>query len=217
MHWSKIAGSVAALVVAGTLGAALPGSAQKKPKTDSGIGYVDLNQITEKVKSSSNWTVMVKKFEDERSKFQGELQQLQKLRYLTPQEREELQNLRAKAKPTDKENERIKELEAKSDNVDREFQSLAGVEKPTAEQSKRLQDLGKLRETAITTLQTEDEKRAQQLQKMQGEMLEQMDGRIRTIVEQVADNRGVTLVIDRQMIWYGGQDLTPDVIKKLGN
>jgi Skp family chaperone for outer membrane proteins len=216
-HW-KMAGTVAALVTAGVLGVSLPGMAQKKnsAKTDSTIGFVDLGQVTEQIKRTSTWQQAAKRFDTERSKFQDEIAHLTKTRYLTSAERTELDNLRARKNVTDGEKTKIAELEAKSENLDKEFQNLAAREKPTEEEKKRINELVKLREEAISKIQEETDKRTNELHLMESKVLEEMQGKILEIVKQISDREDLAMVVDRQAILYGGRDLTPDVLTKLG-
>ncbi len=217
MNRWRIAVSVAGLVGAGLLGSSLPGLAQKKPAqaSNSTIGFVDLASVTEQIKETTNWKQLVRKFEDERSKYRNEIEDLAKIRFLTSAERQELSNLRSKPKATDGEKKRIQELEDHSGKLDREYQSLAMQEKLTSEQSARLKELTDLREKASGDLQDEYEKRAQQLQKSESQMLEEMQKQILEIVGKVAENKNLGVVVDRQAILYGGQDLTQEVLGKL--
>ncbi|MBM3460351.1 MAG: OmpH family outer membrane protein, partial [Armatimonadetes bacterium] len=52
-------------------------------------------------------------------------------------------------------------------------------------------------------------------QELQVRMLRETDDRIRKIVEQVAEAKSLQLVVDAQLVWYGGLDITEDVLKKL--
>jgi Skp family chaperone for outer membrane proteins len=204
------------LVAAGLLGSALPGLAQKNAKTpDAVVGFVDLGQVTEQVKQTPDWKQMVKEFEDEKTRYRTELEDMQRLRYLSKAEREELTSLRTKQKPTDAEKARVDALLKRSDELEGEFRTLAGVEKPSDEQRKRITDITKLRDEGIQVLQEEGEKRAGMLQKKEGDLLEKMQTRILKIVSEVAQSKGLVMVVDRQAILYGGQDLTEDVVKKL--
>lgn len=216
----KLAGAMATLALTVVVGAALPGSAQKKgdkgERIESTVGFVDLGQVTEEIKKSPNWGVMTKQFDEERQKYQKEIADLTKIRYLTPTERTELDNLRAKKTVTEGEKANIKKLEEQSDAIDREAQSLAGVEKPTPDQSKRIDELAKLRQTAVTNLQTETEKRSELLRNTENQVLEGMQKNILNTVTEVSKTKGLTLVVDRQAVLYGGQDLTEDVLRKLG-
>lgn len=213
----KLAGTLAAVVTAGVLGAAVPGNAQKpKGKPDSTIGYVDLAQVTDKVKDTQEWRVNVKKFDDNRTKYKNEIEELAKLRFLSAAELEELRNLRAKPKATDGEKERIGQLESRSSQLDQEYQRLAMAEKPNEADTKRLKDLAAMRESASTVIQKEYDQRFQELQKLEGEMLDTMQNKILQVVGQVAEKQGLALVVDRQAVLYGGNDLTQEVLKKLG-
>jgi Skp family chaperone for outer membrane proteins len=187
-----------------------------KGKPDSPLGFVDLAQITDKVKVTAEWKVNVQKFEDSRSKFRNEIEDLAKLRFLSPAELEELRNLRAKPKPTDGEKERVTQLTTKSGQLDQEFQRLSMTEKPNEADSKRVKELAAMREQASTAIQAEYDKRAQQLQKMEGEMLDTMQTKILEVVGQVAEKQNLAMVVDRQAVLYGGNDLTQEVLKKLG-
>jgi len=218
MHRGKLFGCVAALVAAGFLGTAIPGSAQKNgkgAKTDASVGYVDLAQVTEKIKDTDEWKVNIQKFEAERGKKRNEIENLAKIRFLSKAERDELSNLQAKNKPTDGEKNRIKDLEEKSTKLDQEYQKLAMTEKPNETESKRLQELTTLREKASGDLQEEYDRRAADLQKMEAQMLDDMQQKILKIVGQVSEKQNLALVVDRQAILFGGQDITKDVLEKL--
>ena len=73
-----------------------------------------------------------------------------------------------------------------------------------------------MRKAALALLQDETDQRTEMLRKLEAEVLEDMQGQVLKKVAEVADSKGLTMVIDRQAILYGGQDLTPDVLKKLG-
>jgi len=204
------------LVAAGLLGLALPSAAQKgAKKPDAVVGFVDLGLVTEQVKQTPEWKQAVSEFEAEKTRHRTELEDMQRLRYLSKAEHEELASLRAKTKSSDAEKARVAALLARSDELEAEFRTLAGVEKPSDDQNKRIGDIQKLRDQGIQALQAEGEKRAGLLQKKEGDLLTKMQERILKIVTQVAENKGMVMVVDRQAILYGGQDLTDDVVKKL--
>jgi Skp family chaperone for outer membrane proteins len=219
----KLASLVGALVAVGMATTALPGNAQKKDRdkdrsaaaADAGVGYVDLNKIMDQVKKTSTWVTMTKSFDDARAKYQGEIASLTKIRYLTATEKAELDQIRAKTSVTAGEKARIAELEGKSEALDKEAQTLAGVEKPTAEQSKRIEELSKLRQAAIANLQDETEKRSEQLRKLEEQVLDDMQAKILEQVKKVAESRNLGLVVDQRAVLFGGQDLTDDIMKKL--
>jgi len=208
---------ITAAAVAGLFLVAYPGKGAPKDAKGSSVGFVDLALVTDKLKQTQEWQVMVKQFEDKRAQFRTEMQDLTKIRYLSEPERAEFTNLKAKAKPADSEKARIGELEGKSNKMDQEFQTLAVLEKPNDEQGKRLKDLQTTREKALDALKDEESKRAQQLSMMEAELLDKQQEKVLKIVGQVAQNKDLEMVVDRQLILFGGTDLTQDVLKKIGS
>jgi len=217
MQGWKLAGVLSAAVVGGMLATALPGNAQKnKPKSEINVGFVDLTKVTDQVKGTQEWQVLVKKYEDMKTQFEEQIEDLNRTRYLSKAELEELKTLRAKPKASDAEKKRIETLEGQSDNLDREFSKLAGTEKLTAEEQTRLTAIDGMRKSGINALQEEANKRRVELGKLQGEVLDGMQEKILKKVIEVADNKELVLVLDRQAVLSGGQDLTADVLRKLG-
>lgn len=197
----------------------LPGHAfadrDKKGEALTGLGYVDLGKVTDAIKQTPTWQTMTQKFDTKKGAFQQELEALNKTRYLSDAERTQLGNLKAKPKPTAGETADIIRLEGRSEGLDREAQTLAAIEKPTADQQKRITELADMRKTALSKLQDESDKRTEELKKLETELLESMQGKVLDYVGQVAKTKGITMVVDHQVILYGGDDLTQDVLKKL--
>jgi Skp family chaperone for outer membrane proteins len=217
MQKMKMVGAAALLAVVGLGMSALPGHAYA-PKQDaiSGLGYVDLAKVTDAIKQTSTWQTMTQKFDAKKNGFQQELEALNKTRYLTEAERGQLATLKAKAKATAGETADISRLEGRSDELDKEAQTLAAIEKPTAEQQTRIKELAEMRKTSLAKLQDEGDKRTEELKKLETDLLESMQNQVLKYVEQVAKSKNLTMVVDRQVILFGGDDLTQDVLKKLG-
>ena len=55
----------------------------------------------------------------------------------------------------------------------------------------------------------------QRLQQQQNDMMEPVRQKIEAAVKEVADAKGITVVLNKEAVVYGGTDLTQDVIKKL--
>lgn len=216
MDRMKMAGCVAAAAVTGVLGLAYTGKAAPSKNSPAPVvGYVDLGTVTDQIKQTPNWKVMVTKFEDAKTRYRDEIENLTKVRYLAPAERTELDNLRAKGKAGDTEKARIDQLLKKSDQIDQEYQSLGQTEKLTDEQTKRLNELKKIREDGINSLQNETDKRAESLRQLESQVLDEMQGKVIKTVGEIAQKKDLVLVLDRQAVLYGGQDLTQDVLTKL--
>ena len=72
----------------------------------------------------------------------------------------------------------------------------------------------------ITDIQTQMEKAAKDAQKefeekQQNDMMEPVRQKIEAAVKEVAEAKGITVVLNKEAVVYGGTDLTQDVIKKL--
>ncbi len=214
MRGITIAGIAAIAALTGVLAVQSPGSAQKNAK-DEAVGFVDLAVVTDKIKQTAQWRVLVEKFENSKSQFKTEIEGLTKIRYLSDAERSQLESLRAKKTASDSEKKLISDMEKKSDALDMEYQQLAQREKLTDQDSARLKELTALRDRGVTFLQTETEKRAAELQKLEGQVLDDMQGNVLKIVGKVAQDKKLLLVIDRQAVLAGGTDLTPEILTKL--
>ena len=55
----------------------------------------------------------------------------------------------------------------------------------------------------------------QRLQQQQNDMMEPVRQKIEAAVKEVAEAKGITVVLNKEAVVYGGTDLTQDVIKKL--
>lgn len=218
MQKMKMVGAAALLAAACFGMSVLPGHAKdsdKKNDAITGLGYVDLAKVTDAIKQTATWQTMTQKFDAKKNGFQQELEALNKTRYLTEPERQQLASLKAKPKASPSETADITKLEARSEALDREAQTLAAIEKPTPEQQKRITELAEMRKTALNKLQEEGDKRTEELKKLETELLEGMQSQVLKYVEQAAKSKGLTMVVDRQVILFGGDDLTTDVLKKL--
>ena len=55
----------------------------------------------------------------------------------------------------------------------------------------------------------------QRLQQKQQELIEPIQKKIEDAVKSVAEAKGLTVVVDKSSVVYGGQDITQDVLKKV--
>ena len=56
----------------------------------------------------------------------------------------------------------------------------------------------------------------QRLQQKQAELLDPIVKSVDDAIQKTADAKGLSVVIEKAAVVYGGQDITQDVIKKLG-
>lgn len=207
--------TAAAAAGAASLGAGFSFAADPKPAAAFKVGYVDLAQVSDELRKTPEWLQFEKDFEDTRQRLRQDLEEMGAIRYLTPAERAELQNLKAKTKPSDNEKARIKELTEKSDRIDSEYATLANTEKPTDEQRARLNQLALLRQESTQGLQKETEKASQSLVQKESTLVAKAQDKILKLVESVARAKKLDLVLDREFVFFGGEDLTAEVSKRL--
>ena len=55
----------------------------------------------------------------------------------------------------------------------------------------------------------------QRLQQKQKELVEPIEASVNDAIKSVADAKGLSVVIDKNAVLYGGQDITQDVVKKV--
>jgi len=55
----------------------------------------------------------------------------------------------------------------------------------------------------------------QRLQQKQQELIEPIQDKVKDAVKSVAEAKGLTVVLDKSSVVYGGQDITQDVAKKV--
>lgn len=216
MAWKNSARLAIGLTLVGQLLAGAPAWADRSAAgPEPSIGYVDLQQVRQELMRTPAWTVMSRKLDDAKSRAENDVEALRKTRYLTIPERQELDLLRAKQKPTEVEKRRAGELEGKSDALDREYTTLAQTEKPSPEQGARIRELDAVRKEGIALIQREIDRAGAALEKLQREQLEELSARVQKIVTQIAQRRGLSLVVERQLVLFGGIDVTADVVKAL--
>ncbi len=134
---------------------------------------------------------------------------------LTEAEVGELIDLKLKATPNDKDNARIKELEDLDRSRDAEFKTLQTTAQPTEDQKtklKKYQDMQEQSKTIGEKMQTDYNS---QLQTKTSEMDDKAKVDLREAVNKVAESKGLTYVFDRAALYFGGTDVTDDVISKL--
>ena len=72
------------------------------------------------------------------------------------------------------------------------------------------------------TAKMSDEDKAKAMQQAQQELQQKeqaltsaIQAKIDVVVKEVADAKGLSVVLDKNVVVYGGQDITDDVLKKL--
>lgn len=102
---------------------------------------------------------------------------------------------------SDEKENRYLELEGKPDRTPREREEFLQLQEIAQGRSKQLEALAK-------GLQ-------QQLMEMQSVAEAELTGNMQTVVQQLASERGFTIVLNKLGVLYGGEDITAAVLEKL--
>ena len=180
--------------------------------TTIAVGYVDV----QKVLQDSPAAVKARKdAEDLKAQLQAQLALQQDLIFLEGSDLTELQGLQEKALKTDKDKERIAVLQKKSQSAEEEWRSLQQSTQPTDVQKSRLLALNNTRTHNTAALQAAQQKAQEDLDKRAADLMDGLQSRILKVVEQVATDEKLSMVVDKQARLYGGRDITELVVGKL--
>ena len=123
--------------------------------------------------------------------------------------------LQDKTQPSDKDKARIADLQKKSQAAEQEYRNLAQKTSPTDAEKSRLAELSNLRSRNTARLQAAQQSAQEALDKGAGDLMEALQGRILKVVEAVATQVKLSMVVDKQARLYGGRDITALVVDKL--
>jgi len=143
------------------------------------------------------------------------LAQFSSLLFLPDADQTELKTLQDKAQPSDSEKARIAALQKKSEQTEAEYRTLQQKPTPTEAEKARLQELVTMRTKNMAKLQAEQQKAQEELDQKAGELMDSLQGRILKVVEEVATDEKLSMVVDKQARLYGGRDITTLVVDKL--
>ncbi|MGQ9454496.1 MAG: OmpH family outer membrane protein [Armatimonadota bacterium] len=127
----------------------------------------------------------------------------------------ELIELKTKPSPTENDKARIAELEKIERERDAEFKQLQSATNLTDAQKARLKELQDLQEKSKATGKALEDNYNSRLQNKLQELDQQADTDIQETVKKVAEAKGLSLVLVKDAVRFGGIDITDDVISKL--
>lgn len=135
--------------------------------------------------------------------------------FLAQQEGQEYIRLLAKAMPTPEEQARLKELRALSETRSRRLQELSGKNPLDDMEKKELNELnGRRRNVELVMPRLQEDLQADAASRVEA-VRRELYNQIRTVVAQVAKEKGVTQVFSSETLIYSALDLTPQVLPKL--
>jgi Skp family chaperone for outer membrane proteins len=176
------------------------------------LGYVDVQLV---VQQSPAGQEVKKQLEQLHAQLQNQLELKKDTLGLTEAERTELNTLLAKASPSDQEKARIALLRGKTAKLDEELRNLRQKPTPTDTEKARLQELTQLFSTAENKLRSDMETLQDQIDQKRDELMSGLQDKILKAVGEVAKDQGLAMVVDKQALLFGGDDITSQVAGKL--
>jgi len=113
------------------------------------------------------------------------------------------------------EKQELEKLEKLSDDRDRELAELEGLQQLDEKQNARWRELGTMRTQAAQMLRDQWERIQRQGEERAREIETKLTAEIRSAVEEVAKEQGLTVVLQAEVVVFGGIDITDATVTKL--
>jgi Skp family chaperone for outer membrane proteins len=176
------------------------------------LGFVDVQKVFYECEEAKKSTADLRA---EGEKLQAQLQRMLERRLLTDDQRKEAETIDAIDKPTDAQKQRLAELTAEAKKYEDELKDLQ--QKPESslddKQKERLNELTTRGRQATQKIQELNDTYAKQLNDKNQDMSTKIQEKIKNAIADVAKAKGLNAVVDKQVILYGGLDITDDVMK----
>lgn len=177
------------------------------------VGYVNVQDVFQGYEKT---TKSNSELDDLSKALVAKLQVMEENLLLPNAELTELIDLSAKTTRTDQENSRVKAIQDHEVALDKELGDLTSKKEPTAQEQARLKELqgsqSKSKEAA-DALRADSEKKFQDRSQ---ELSKGIRDDIIKAIEEVAKDKKMTMVVDKEAVLFGGVDITKEVLAKLG-
>jgi Skp family chaperone for outer membrane proteins len=110
---------------------------------------------------------------------------------------------------------RLKELRAISDGEEKDYVELKNKTARNEKENERFSKLTEVANQRQAETQKIERDYAQQYQAKQKEAQDRLMGNIRTVIGQIAKDAGYALVLDKTNVFFGGEDISPQVLERL--
>ena len=177
--------------------------------------YVDLAKVLTEYRKTTAFGKYQQRLRDQAKTFSEEMKTLAQLRYCTEEERKEALGLQAKTGPSGRDKARLEELLKRGDKIENEIATLSQKQSPTAVDTARLQELSRMRTEGVQSLVKAEADRRDRLRQMETGIMAEVETDLLALVQKVAKDRKLPVIYERRAVLFGGEDLTPAVIKKL--
>ncbi|MGI6296029.1 MAG: OmpH family outer membrane protein [Armatimonadota bacterium] len=190
----------------------LAGSAVLAAPNDIKIGVVDLQKVYRDAPR-------VKQYREQLEDFSRSLATKLDIRsqnmMLNEDEIKELIDLKTKEKPTEAESSRAKQLSEIERAKDEELRKLQETKELNDQQQARLKELQGLQQKSKDIGAALAKDYDGQYQAKMAELETKSDSDIQDAVNKTAEAKGLTLVLDKAVVFLGGVDITDDVVSRL--
>ncbi len=187
-------------------------AAPKPAPAEMKIGVVDYQKVW------SNYE-LTKKYRNEYeilvNKLEAQLARRDRNRLLTQDQLKELDSLYEKASPTDADKNRIKELEDEASKLDNEMKSLEVKKDATEAEKKRLEELRTLSKKTDESIESLRKAALTQLEETDNKWSKQVSDDIMAGIQKVAEQKGLSLILNKGAVLFGGTDITDAVVERL--
>ncbi|HOJ22148.1 MAG TPA: OmpH family outer membrane protein [Armatimonadota bacterium] len=212
---------VALFAGAGRTTAVAQAAAGEQPAAVS-IGVVDMERVSE---DSLPYKEANKELQALQQSLNQNIQEVAQLTYLTGPETNELVAILDAKELTAAQKARHAELKKTADEREKEFSTLMQTKNPTDQQKKRLQELNAMRNGREQILAELNQKYQQSFRQKLQEVDAQLGKSVSEIINEVAKARKLSIVLSKSVIitldrkqdviFFGGTDITDEVIKRL--
>ncbi len=181
------------------------------------MGVVDITKIEKSYKEKATVESDLKVMQN---KLDGALQRRNDLPFLSEAEHQELDKLFEKqaASPlTDPEKKKVDEFTSRGNQLAGEVQALKQKDQKdlTEPDKKRLKDAEEQWTKAQDSFAAKKLDRDNQLKQFISEKSELLDAKVKVAVSKIAEQKGITIVFNSQLVLYAGTDITKPVIDEL--
>ncbi|MEN6372788.1 MAG: OmpH family outer membrane protein [Armatimonadota bacterium] len=201
------------LVIAAVLAmVALSFTPAKAADTSASLGYVDAATVFEKYTKTEKAKADLEAFAKQ---LDLQLKTLDANKMLDDNDSKELLALVIKQNPTESEKARIKELQDKEKTLDAELKSLQAKTEPTDQEKARQKELMDMASKSEDNCKKMSQSAETDFTAKRDSVFTDLRNDIMKVIEEVAKQKKIDVVIDKVAVYYGGVDLTQPVIDKL--
>jgi len=185
------------------------GLASAQPLT---VGTVDTTRIGTEYKAMQQ---LNDQFNDFRQQQNQKLMERQKVMMLTEADHTKYFDLVQTAAPTDATKQQITDLEALSRQREERLRTLSAKQDRTEEEKKDYDELNAVYTTRSGDMRALQEGLMKDLEAKREELTKVFTTSLETAIKAVIEGKGMSMVVAKEAVLYGGTDITTEVLAKL--